>query len=60
MLPKFQKHIYPDSVILIRGDDEYLRSRAGKLPKKENEKWDRENLERRLTEYSANNDISLF
>lgn len=60
MLPKFQKHIYPDSVILIRGDDEYIRSRASKLPKKDNLKWDRENLERRLAEYSAANCISLF
>lgn len=58
--PKFQKHVYPDSVIHIRGDDEFLRSRANGLTKEDNTKWDRENLERRLAEYSANNDISLF
>ena len=23
--PKFQQHIYPDSVILLRGSDDYLR-----------------------------------
>lgn len=26
--PKFQSHIYPDSVILIRGDDDYIRTHA--------------------------------
>ena len=25
LAPKFQKHIYPDSMIYLRGDDEYLR-----------------------------------
>jgi len=58
--PKFQKHIYPDSVILIRGDDDELRARGEKLKAEDNLKWDRETLERRLTEYRANNDISLF
>ena len=58
--PKFQKHIYPDSVILIRGDDDELRARAAKLSKEDNLKWDRETLERRLREYSQNNCISLF
>jgi hypothetical protein len=23
--PKFQKHIYPDSVIFMRGEDDYIR-----------------------------------
>lgn len=50
--PKFQKHIYPDSVILIRGDDDELRARANKLSTEDNLKWDRETLERRLREYS--------
>lgn len=26
--PKFQKHVYPDSLILIRGDDDYIRKMA--------------------------------
>lgn len=29
--PKFQQHIYPDSVILMRGNDEYIRKRAKNL-----------------------------
>merc|ERR1712151_195534 len=56
----FQKHVYPDSVILIRGDDDDLRKRAAGLKEEDNLKWDRENLERRLGEYRANNDVSLF
>lgn len=57
--PKFQEHIYPDSVILLRGDDEYIRERAANLGDK-NEKWDSENLERRLATYRRDNDIGLF
>lgn len=34
--PKFQKHIYPDSVILIRGDDDYIRKFAKSLSKEDN------------------------
>ena len=30
--PKFQKHIYPDSVVFMRGEDEYIRYFAKKLP----------------------------
>lgn len=46
--PKFQKHIYPDSVILLRGSDDYLRQRATSLKKEDNKKWDAGTLERRL------------
>lgn len=31
LAPKFQKHIYPDSVIYLRGDDNFLMDRAAKL-----------------------------
>ena len=61
MAPKFQEHIYPDSVILLRGDDDFIRERAAQLAEdQEGFKWDRENLERRLKTYFENNDISLF
>ncbi len=46
--PKFQKHIYPDSVILIRGDDDAIRRHAKSLNKEANLKWDVDNLQRRL------------
>ena len=59
MAPKFQEKIYPDSVIMLRGDDDYIRDRARDLGEK-NEKWDPENLERRLETYRENNDIDLF
>jgi hypothetical protein len=52
--------IYPDSVILIRGDDAYIRSHAKSLTKEDNTKWDTENLNRRLAKWHENNDISLF
>jgi adenylate kinase len=58
--PKFQSHIYPDSVILMRGSDDYLRNRARELKPDDNKKWDPENLERRLQVYRENNDINLF
>ena len=58
-MPKFQDLIYPDSVILLRGDDDYLMERAGQLGEA-NVKWDRENLERRLEVYRQNNDLDLF
>ena len=58
--PKFQKHIYPDSVILIRGDDEFVIKRAKALKKEDNKKWDIDNLARRLEKYHIYNDINLF
>ena len=58
--PKFQSHIYPDSMILLRGSDELLRQRAENLKKEDNKKWDKENFERRLRGYKEYNDISLF
>ena len=58
--PKFQGHIYPDSVILLRGNDDYLRKRAKELSAEDNKKWDPENLERRLQAYREANDVALF
>lgn len=60
MKPKFQNHIYPDSVIFMRGEDDYIRQYAKKMPKCKNIKWDVENLERRLRRYNDCNDIELF
>ena len=60
MKPKFQQDIYPDSVILLRGTDDYLRERALALKAEDNTKWDPESLERRLQQYKENNDVSLF
>lgn len=31
MMPQFQKNIYPDSVIMIRGDDDFIRERVNKM-----------------------------
>lgn len=58
--PKFQGHIYPDSVILIRGDDEWIRKHAKALSKAANKKWDIDNLARRLEKWHQMNDIELF
>lgn len=58
--PKFQKHIYPDSVIFMRGEDDYIRQFAKKLPASQNIKWDVDNLERRLHRYNECNDVELF
>lgn len=58
--PKFQKHIYPDSVIYLRGDCNYLRKKASELPKEDNVKWDKDNLERRLRKFNEDNDLGLF
>ena len=58
--PKFQSHIYPDSMILLRGKDDFLRKRAAGLKPEENTKWDPENLERRIQTFKACNDVSLF
>jgi adenylate kinase len=52
MKPKFQSLIYPDSVILIRGDDKYIRDHAKTLSKESNTKWDPENLNRRLAKWN--------
>jgi hypothetical protein len=58
--PKFQKNIYPDSVILIRGDNDYIRKFGKSLPKAQNIKWDVDNLERRLEKWEICNSIELF
>lgn len=60
MKPKFQTHIYPDSLVMIRGDDDYIRTHAKALSKEANTKWDVDNLNRRLENWNGNNDITLF
>lgn len=61
MKPKFQKHIYPDSVIYIRGDDSFIRSRAKTLKHDALDfKWGHENLERRLKRFNDENNLDLF
>ena len=44
----------------MRGDDDYIRLYAKKIPKEKNIKWDVENLERRLRKYNECNEIDLF
>ena len=58
--PKFQSHIYPDSVILLRGKDEFLMKRASELKEEDNKKWDAENLARRIQCYNEANAVDLF
>ena len=58
--PKFQTHIYPDSTIQLRAQDEFLFNRSRGLKAEDNLKWDDENLQRRIQEYSEANAISLF
>ena len=58
--PRFQAGIYPDSIILLRGDDDFLRQRAANLKPEDNTKWDPDNLERRIGQYKAANDVRLF
>lgn len=62
MKPQFQKHIYPDSVIYIRGSDDYLRNRAREIERNSDKptKWDQENMERRLTKFNEVNNLQLF
>lgn len=47
-------------MILIRGEDAYIRAHAKQLSKEANVKWDPENLARRLEKWSDNNNINLF
>ena len=47
-------------MILIRGSDDALLKKAEALTPEENTKWDRESMARRLAEYKANNDLSLY
>jgi len=61
MKPKFQKHIYPDSVISIKGDDAFVKAQAKKINRdNKGTKWTTENIERRLNKFHENNDIELF
>lgn len=60
--PQFIKTIYPDSVIYIKGNDDFLRKRAREIEKKATgqTKWDPENMERRLAKFNECNNLQLF
>lgn len=45
---------------MLRGDDNNIREFAKTLSPEQNTKWTRENLERRLAKWNADNHISLF
>lgn len=47
-------------MILIRGDDKWIRDHAKSLTKEQNTKWDVDNLARRLENWNKVNQISLF
>ena len=47
-------------MILIRGDDNYIRKYARTLSKEANLKWDPDNLNRRLAKWHDNNNLGLF
>ena len=60
--PVFQKNIYPDSVVLLRGTRTQVDSIIGKLTNDELSKshWMPVDLERRYNEYEGNNSINNF
>ncbi len=64
--PKFQKNIYPDSVILLRGSKDLIASRMNKfLPTKTPEEvktwhWSAEEQERRYATWYSGNSISNY
>lgn len=64
--PKFQKHIYPDSVILLRGGKDLIASRMAKfLPTKTPEElkiwhWSAEEQERRYAVWYSGNAIANY
>ena len=47
-------------MILLRGQDDFLKRRAAELKPEDNKKWDSENLERRIQAYKEANDLSLY
>lgn len=47
-------------MILIRGEDDYIRNFSKSLQKEANTKWDSENLIRRLRKWHDSNDLKLF
>lgn len=58
--PKWQTHIYPDSVIYIRGDDRYLKDRASRLDGSTHSKFTLEYMVNSLDIFNKYNNIRLF
>ena len=60
--PKFMKAIYPESVILLQADEEYLKEKAKKLPKevmKDSHYYDNQ-MERRINTWNSGNDTADY
>ena len=60
--PQFQKNIYPDSVIMLRGTEEMIQNIVGKLPNELIQKshWMAVDLDRRLRIYNDTNSIDNY
>lgn len=60
--PKFQKNIYPDSFILLRGSKELIKTRLRKFEAdvKKDGHWQHEEQERRFAIWYTNNSISNY
>ena len=56
--PQFQKHIYPNSVIYLRGKDSDITHREELTGETSGERVDQ--LRQRLERYAEENDLSLF
>lgn len=57
--PIFQKNIYPSSVVMLRGDEDFLKKRADNLPKEKTvgTHWNANDIERRFGEWNRLNSI---
>lgn len=60
--PKFQKHIYPESVIMLEGPDEFLKDKAKKLPNEimKNSHYYDNHMDRRLMSWHDGNTIDDY
>jgi hypothetical protein len=58
--PKFQENIYPDSIIMLCADDQYLMNRAASLPKENNTKWSDDKMYECLQKYNEANDTAKY
>lgn len=60
--PKFQKHIYPESVIMLEGSDEFLKDKAKKLPNEimKNSHYYENHMDRRLKAWHDSNTIDDY
>ena len=60
--PKFQKHIYPESVIMLEGTDEFLQEKAKKLPNEimKNSHYYENHMDRRLAAWHQGNTIEDY